>query len=182
MKSQLIKLAPEHTEAFASNTQTYHTELKKLHAYALTTISSIPENQRVLVTAHDAFSYFGRAYGVTVRGIQGISTESEAGIRDIETLVTFLAEKKIPSVFVESSVADKNVRALVEGAAAKNHTVQIGGELYSDAMGTPGTYRGTYLGMMDHNITLIARALGGTAPEKGYQGKLTPMEGESDGH
>jgi manganese/zinc/iron transport system substrate-binding protein len=100
-----------------------------------------------------------------------MSTESEAGVKDIEDLVSFLVERKIPAVFVESSVSDKNVRALLEGAAARGHTVVIGGELYSDAMGAAGTYEGTYLGMIDHNITTITRALGGTAPEKGFQGK-----------
>jgi manganese/zinc/iron transport system substrate-binding protein len=108
-----------------------------------------------------------------VRGIQGLSTESEAALKDIEELVSFLVSQEIPAVFVETSVADKNVRALVEGARAKGHGLTIGGELFSDAMGNPGTYEGTYIGMIDHNVTVITRALGGTAPERGLNGKLS---------
>ena len=107
-----------------------------------------------------------------MKGIQGISTESEAGVKDIENLVNFLVENKIPSVFVESSVSDQNVRALLEGAKARGHTVKIGGELFSDAMGPAGTYEGTYLGMIDHNVTIITNALGGKAPTRGILGKL----------
>ena len=126
----------------------------------------------MLVTAHDAFSYMARAYGLEVRGIQGISTESEAGLKDINELVSFIVERKIPAVFVESSVPRKSVEALVEGARSRGHEVKIGGELFSDAMGAAGTYEGTYIGMIDHNVTLITRALGGEAPEKGLNGKL----------
>jgi manganese/zinc/iron transport system substrate-binding protein len=113
-----------------------------------------------------------RAYGLQVRGIQGISTESEAGVREIEDLVNYLVEKSIPAVFVESSVSDKNVKALVEGAGSRGHNVRIGGELFSDAMGPEGTYEGTYIGMIDHNVTTLTRALGGEAPEKGLNGRL----------
>lgn len=158
---------------YQANAESYRERLLALDGYAKTSVTSIPEAQRVLVTAHDAFQYLSRAYGIEVRGIQGMSTESEAGVKDIEDLVSFLVERKIPAVFVESSVSDKNVRALLEGAAAKGHTVVIGGELFSDAMGAAGTYEGTYLGMIDHNITTMTRALGGTAPEKGFQGKLS---------
>lgn len=157
---------------YQANAAAYLAELEKLDAYAKKVIGSIPENQRVLVTAHDAFSYMARAYGLEVRGIQGLSTESEAGVKDIEDLVSFLVEKKIPAVFVETSVSDKNVRALIEGAMAKGQEIKIGGELFSDAMGPAGSYEGTYLGMIDHNATTIARALGGEAPEKGLNGKL----------
>lgn len=169
----LSEFDPEHKEAYAANAKAYQEKLKQLDDYARTVIASIPENQRVLVTAHDAFNYLGRAYGLDVRGIQGLSTESEAGVRDIETLIDFLVERKIPSVFVETSVADKNVRALVEGAKAQGHGVKIGGELFSDAMGTPGTYEGTYIGMIDHNVTTIARGLGGQAPKGGMQDRLS---------
>ena len=147
--------------------------LEALQKYAVQSFATIPESQRVLVTAHDAFGYLGRAYGTEVRGIQGISTESEAGIKDIENLVDFLVEQKIPAVFVESTVSDQNVRALLEGAKARGHEVRIGGELFSDAMGAAGTYEGTYLGMIDHNVTTITRALGGEAPELGRLGKLS---------
>ena len=165
---------PEGASTYATNAAAYTAELEKLDAYAKQVIASIPAEKRVLVTAHDAFHYMARAYGIEVRGIQGISTESEAGVRDIEKLVTFLAERRIPAIFVETSVSDKNVRALAEGAAAKGHEVVIGGELFSDAMGAAGTYEGTYIGMIDHNATTIARALGGDAPEKGLHGKLSP--------
>ncbi|MDQ1081339.1 ABC-type Zn uptake system ZnuABC Zn-binding protein ZnuA [Pseudoroseomonas cervicalis] len=126
----------------------------------------------MLVTAHDAFNYFSRRYGIEVMGIQGLSTESEAGLRRIEELVGILVERRIPAVFVESSVSDRNVRALVEGAAARGHRVVIGGELFSDAMGAPGSYEGTYPGMIDHNVTVITRALGGQAPSRGFSGRL----------
>lgn len=159
--------------AYRANASRYRGELAELDAYVKKVIASIPARQRVLVTAHDAFGYFGRAYGIEVRGIQGISTESEAGVADINRLVSFLVEREISAVFVESSVAEKNVRALVEGAAARGRTVRIGGTLLSDAMGAPGTYEGTYVGMIDHNATLIARALGGDAPERGWRGKLS---------
>ena len=105
-------------------------------------------------------------------GIQGISTESEAGLQRINELVSLIVAKKIQAVFVETSVADKNIRALADGAGSRGARVKIGGSLFSDAMGAPGTYEGTYMGMIDHNVTIITRALGGNAPEKGMQGKL----------
>ena len=154
---------PENAEAYRIKAAFYAEQLEALDAYAKEAMSTIPESQRVLVTAHDAFQYLGRAYGIEVRGIQGISTESEAGVRDLEDLVDFIVERQIPAVFVESSVADKNVRALVEGARARGHAVIIGGSLFSDAMGQAGTYEGTYIGMIDSNVTTITNALGGHA-------------------
>lgn len=168
----LAEFDPQNAATYAANAHQYSAQLEQLDAYARETLGSIPQPQRVLVTAHDAFNYLGRAYGIRVRGIQGINTDSEAGVRDIENLVSFLVQNKIPAVFVESSVSDKNVRALVEGAQARGHTVAIGGELFSDAMGAPGTYEGTYIGMIDHNVTTIANALGGKAPLGGFQNKL----------
>jgi len=168
----LSEYDPSHASVYEANMKSYTTKLKQLDAYAERVIGSIPQSQRVLVTAHDAFNYLGRAYGLTVRGIQGISTESEAGVKDINELVDYLVANRIRAVFVETSVADKNVRALVEGASARGHEVKIGGSLFSDAMGPGGTYEGTYIGMIDHNVTTIARALGGDAPERGMQGKL----------
>jgi len=169
----LCEYDPANKEYYQKNAQAYLAQLKELDAYAKEVLGSIPANQRVLVTAHDAFSYFGRAYGLEVRGIQGLSTESEAGVRDIENLISYLVDNNIPAVFVETSVSDKNVRALVEGTNAQGHDVKIGGVLYSDAMGQTGTYEGTYIGMIDHNVTTIARALGGNAPSSGMQGKLS---------
>ena len=168
----LSEYDPIHAAVYEANTKTYVTKLWELDAYAKHVIGSIPKSQRVLVTAHDAFNYLGRAYGLKVRGIQGISTESEAGVKDINQLVNYLVNNRIRAVFVETSVADKNVRALVEGAHARGHKVTVGGALFSDAMGPAGTYEGTYIGMIDHNVTTIARALGGDAPERGMQGKL----------
>jgi manganese/zinc/iron transport system substrate-binding protein len=154
---------PVNAEAYRIKAVVYTEQLEALDAYAKEVMSTIPESQRVLVTAHDAFQYLGRAYGIEVRGIQGISTESEAGVRDLEDLVDFIVERQIPAVFVESSVADKNVRALVEGARARGHDVIIGGSLFSDAMGQADTYEGSYIGMIDSNVTTITNALGGQA-------------------
>ncbi len=154
---------PVHIDTYKANAQTYKEILVKLDAYATASLATVGLEQRVLVTAHDAFGYFGRAYSIDVRGIQGLSTESEAGLYDLKKLIDYIVERALPAVFVESSVADKNVRALVEGAAARGHLVSIGGELFSDAMGAPGTYEGTYIGMIDHNVTTIVNALGGVA-------------------
>jgi manganese/zinc/iron transport system substrate-binding protein len=169
----LEKFDPENAALYQKNAANYSAELEKLDAYGKKAFASIPKDRRVLVTAHDAFNYMGRAYNLEVRGIQGISTESEAGLKDINDLVDFLVTRDIPAVFVETSVSQKNVRALIEGAKAKGHEVKIGGELFSDAMGKTGTYEGTYIGMLDHNITTIVRALGGEAPAKGLDGKLS---------
>jgi manganese/zinc/iron transport system substrate-binding protein len=164
---------------YAANAAGLVAALTNLDAYARTCIATIPERSRVLVTAHDAFSYFGRAYGIEVRGIQGISTESEAGLDDIRRLVDLIVERGVQAVFVESSVPAKNVRALIEGAEARGHAVRVGGELFSDAMGVEGTYEGTYIGMLDHNVTIITRALGGEAPPRGLNGRLAlAAEGE----
>ncbi|MEM0965244.1 MAG: zinc ABC transporter substrate-binding protein [Verrucomicrobiota bacterium] len=169
----LSEYDPANADFYKENAETYTTQLRALEQYATEVMETIPESQRYLVTAHDAFSYLGRAYGIEVRGIQGLSTESEAGVRDIENLVDFLVEQGIPAVFIETSVSDKNVRALIEGARSRGHELVVGGELFSDAMGPAGTYEGTYIGMIDHNVTMIANALGGKAPESGMNGKLT---------
>jgi manganese/zinc/iron transport system substrate-binding protein len=155
-----------------ANLDPFKSELASLRAYADEVLATVPEESRVLVSAHDAFGYFGRAWGFEPQGIQGISTESEAGVARIEELVSLLVDRRVAAVFVESSVSDRGLRALVEGAAARGHEVAIGGQLFSDAMGPEGTYEGTYLGMIDHNVTTIARALGGTAPERGRLGLL----------
>ncbi|TQF80970.1 manganese transporter [Elioraea sp. Yellowstone] len=169
---KLIAHDPAGEPVFRRNLATLKARIAALDAYAERAIATIPERQRVLVTAHDAFNYFARRYGIEVLGIQGLSTESEAGVRRIQELVDVLVERRIPAVFVETSVSDRNVLALVEGAAARGHRVVVGGALFSDAMGDPGTYEGTYIGMIDHNVTTIVRALGGTAPERGFQNRL----------
>ena len=160
-------------EFYKDNALQYRENLLKLDQYAKDVLGSIPERQRILITAHDAFGYLGRAYGIEVKGIQGMSTESEAGLYQIEELVRFVVDQKVSAIFVESSVSQKNVRALIEGAHAKGHVLRMGGELFSDAMGSEGTYQGTYIGMIDHNVTTISRALGGTAPAKGFSGILS---------
>ena len=173
VRDALVAADPAGAETYTRNADAYRAELTELDAYARHVLGSIPATARVLVTAHDAFNYLGRTYDIEVRGIQGVSTESEAGLKGIEELVALLAERRIPAVFPETSVSDRNVQALVEGAAARGHMVMIGGALFSDAMGAPGTYEGTYVGMIDHNVTLISRALGGNAPAGGFRGKLT---------
>ncbi len=173
VRDALTEAAPENADAFEMNAATHLADLERLSEYSDRIMATVPEPARVLLTAHDAFGYFGEAYGFEVIGIQGISTESEAGLNRISELVDMLVEREIGAVFVESSVSDRNIRALVEGAAAQGHEVQIGGELYSDAMGADGTYEGTWIGMIDHNVTTIAGALGGEVPERGMDGRLS---------
>lgn len=168
----LTALRPAAEADFRANAATFKDEAKSLHIYANTVLQSVAKERRILVTAHDAFSYFGAAHGFEVEGIQGISTESEAGLNRISALVDLLVARDVPAVFVETSVSDRNVRALIEGAAAQGHNVRIGGSLFSDAMGPEGTYEGTWLGMIDHNVTTISRALGAEAPAAGRLGKL----------
>lgn len=151
---------------------TTRAQLHRLDAYAREVLAPIPAERRLLVTAHDAFAYFGLRYQFQVESIQGLSTEAEASLSRIEAMVRLIVERRIPAIFTESSVPDRAVRALIEGVAARGHQVRLGGTLFSDSMGRPGTYRGTYEGMMDHNITTISRALGGSAPERGLNGRL----------
>lgn len=171
----LLSLAdPANAEVFAANGEAYRAELAAIAGYAEATLATVPAEARVVISAHDAFNYFGDAFGFEVLGIQGLSTESEAGLQRIEAMVDLLVDRGIGAVFVETSVADRNVRALIEGAAARGHDVVIGGALFSDAMGDAGTYEGTYVGMLDHNVTTITRALGGNAPAGGFLGLLSP--------
>lgn len=163
---------PPNADYYRESAQRYQAELTQLDEYARRVIATIPERQRHLVTAHDAFGYFSRAYGIEVRSVQGITTESEPGVDDINQLVDFLVDHKVPSLFVETSVNRKNLDAVIEGAARRGWNVQVGGTLFSDAMGEAGTYEGTFIGMIDHNATVVARALGGVAPERGMLGKL----------
>ncbi|WP_198585911.1 metal ABC transporter solute-binding protein, Zn/Mn family [Pararhizobium haloflavum] len=171
-RDALIDLDPEGASIYTANADDYLGELDGLRSYAKDALASVSRDRRVLVTAHDAFGYFGRAYDFEVVGVQGLSTESEAGLQQIDRLVDLIVEREITSIFVESSVSERNVRALIEGAAARGHEVTIGGQLFSDAMGPAGTYQGTYLGMIDANVTTITRALGGMAPEGGMAGRL----------
>jgi manganese/zinc/iron transport system substrate-binding protein len=173
VRDALIAERPEHAAAFTANADAHLAGIAALDTYGQTVLASVPAGRRILVTAHDAFAYFGRAYGFEVVGIQGISTESEAGLARIAEVIDLLVARDIGAVFVETSVSDRNIRALIEGAAARGHDVRIGGELFSDAMGPEGTYEGTYIGMIDHNITVISRALGGDAPERGMDDRLS---------
>jgi manganese/zinc/iron transport system substrate-binding protein len=159
VEQALAKLAPAYADEFATNAAAYQQRLERLHNETREEIAAVPRAQRVMVTAHDAFRYFGRAYEIDVRGIQGISTDSEAGVRQVNELVAFLVDRKIKAVFVESSVSDQNVRSLLEGCKANGHEVVIGGELFSDAPGPDGTPEGTYEGMVRHNVETIVKAL-----------------------
>ena len=172
----LREFDPGNASHYQQNATAYRSELEKLDNYVRQVIATIPREQRVLVTAHDAFGYFSRAYDIPVASAQGVSTESEAGVDDINKLFDMVVAKRIPAIFVESSVNPKNIQAVLEGTAQKGHKVAVGGELFSDAMGKSNTYEGTYIGMIDHNATTIARALGGKAPERGRHGKLTPPD------
>lgn len=155
----LAELDPAHADDYRRNAHRYQADLMKLDRECRAQIASIPESRRVLVTAHDAFHYFGRAYDIDVQAIQGISTQAEAAISKINELVELLSERGIKAVFVETSVSERNIRALVEGCAARGHRVEIGGQLYSDAMGPAGTPEGTYSGMVRHNVETITQAL-----------------------
>jgi manganese/zinc/iron transport system substrate-binding protein len=148
-----------HGAEYQQSAAAYRQRLSELHEECKSRIGAIAPERRVLVTAHDAFNYFGRAYDMEVKAIQGISTESEAGVKEINELVAFITQRKIKAVFVETSVSDRNIKALVEGCRAQGHTVEIGGELFSDAMGQPGTPEGTYEGMVRHNVETIVKAL-----------------------
>ncbi len=172
VRDALATARPESEGAFSAGAEAHLAEIRRLADYSRQVLGSVPPEARILLTSHDAFNYFGRAFGFDVVGIQGISTESEAGLQRMAELVDLLIASNVRAVFVESSVSDRNIRALAEGAASKGHAVMIGGELFSDAMGADGTYEGTYIGMIDHNVTTIARALGGDAPVRGMQGKL----------
>lgn len=173
IKTKLSEFDSKGASAYQAAADDYKKKLLELDSYSERVLSSVPKESRLLVTAHDAFNYFGKRYGYEVLGIQGISTESEAGVQDIERLVDILVARKIKAVFIESTVSQRNIKALIEGAGAKGQKVVVGGELFSDAMGKPGTYEGTYIGMIDHNVTTIARSLGGNAPVGGLNGKLS---------
>lgn len=144
---------------YKMNGQKYMQKMDSLHSIIKTKIAEIPQAQRVLITAHDAFGYFGDAYGIEVRGLQGISTVSEFGLRDVTELVNFIIRRKIKAIFVETSVSQKSINAVVEGCQQKGWDIKIGGSLYSDAMGTEGTPEGNYLGMVSMNVDTIVNAL-----------------------
>ena len=156
---ELKKVDETNAEEYDRNATQYIRRLDSLDTWVRTQIATIPKIQRVMITAHDAFGYFGRAYDIEVRGLQGISTVSEFGLADRAALENLIAERKIKAVFVESSVPKRSIEAVVEGVRAKGHEVRIGGELYSDAMGDAGTPEGTYIGMVTANVNTIVGAL-----------------------
>lgn len=168
----LQELDPEHEGELSSNAEQVQVKLAQLHEYAQLVIGTIPKDQRFIVTAHDAFGYFGVAYGVEVSSVQGVSTESEAGLEDIQDLVDLIVSKKIPAIFFETSVTRKNLEAIIDGVRAAGHEVSDGGKLFSDSAGTEDTWEGTYFGMMEHNVNTLAKSLGGTVPEGGFRAVL----------
>jgi manganese/zinc/iron transport system substrate-binding protein len=159
VRDALVALDPGSADYYQANAASYLAQLEELHAYVKAQAARIPADQRVLITAHDAFNYFGRAYGFEVRGLQGVSTATEAGARDVQDLANFIASRRIPAIFVESSVPPRTIEAVQAAVRAKGYNVEIGGSLYSDAMGDPGTPEGTYIGMVRHNIDTIVSAL-----------------------
>lgn len=159
IRDTLMEIDADHAADYEANTAAFLEELTALDAYVQEQAERVPAEQRILVTAHDAFHYFGRAYGFDVRGLQGISTASEAGTADVQALADFIVEKQLPAIFIETSVPVRTIEALQAAVQANGFEVSIGGELFSDAMGDPGTEEGTYIGMVRHNIDTIVGAL-----------------------
>jgi manganese/zinc/iron transport system substrate-binding protein len=159
VRDTLISEDPGNADYYRNNTEAYLKELSELNEYVAAKAKLLPEDKRVLITAHDAFNYFGRRYGFEVRGLQGISTVAEAGTQDVQNLAEFIVERKIPAIFVESSVPPKFIEAVQAAVESRGFDVKVGGSLYSDAMGNPGTPDGTYIGMVRHNIDTIVGAL-----------------------
>lgn len=150
---------PENKAFFEENGTKYLEELRALDTEIKSIIDTLPKEKRILVTAHDAFNYFGQAYGFEVVGLQGLSTATEAGVQDVQNLANFIIEKKVKAIFVESSVPRRTIEALQAAVNSKKHQVKIGGTLYSDALGNAGTVEGTYIGMFKYNVNTIVKAL-----------------------
>jgi manganese/zinc/iron transport system substrate-binding protein len=157
--SRLMEMDPDRAAVYQQNMTTYLDSLRVLDGWVRERIQEIPESGRVLITAHDAFGYFGRAYDIEVRGLQGISTVAEFGLKDVKELVDFICQRQIRSVFIESSIPAKSLEAVVEGCRNKGHDVKIGGTLFSDAMGNAGTPEGSYTGMVRANVITISNGL-----------------------
>lgn len=157
--NKLSEAQPENKAVFQANAQKYLQKLKSLKEELAAEIATLPENQRRLVTAHDAFNYFGKEFKFDVVGLQGLSTATEAGVQDVQKTATYIIDHKVKSVFIESSVPRRTVEALQAAVNSKNHDVKIGGSLYSDALGNPGTPEGTYIGMFKYNVRTIVNAL-----------------------
>jgi manganese/zinc/iron transport system substrate-binding protein len=157
--AELGRLDPAGKASYDANAAAYLAQLDELDQYVKDQAASVPESSRVLVTAHDAFGYFGQRYGFTVRGLQGTSTAAEAGAADVQELAQFIADRQIKAIFVESSVPHRTIEAVQAAVRSRGWEVAVGGQLYSDAMGDTGTPDGTYIGMVRHNIDTIAGAL-----------------------
>jgi manganese/zinc/iron transport system substrate-binding protein len=157
---------PQHAAEYAARTAAYLEELAELNAWVRERTATVPPERRVLITAHDAFGYFGRAYGFEVMGLQGISTTSEAGTSDVQRLASLIVVRRIPSVFVETSIPRRTIEAVQAAVAARGFRVEIGGELYSDALGDAGTPEGNYIGMVRHNVETIVTGLGGAGEDR----------------
>ena len=162
----LGELAPEHTDTFTENAEAYIEDLQALYDWGVAAMEVVPEEQRIIVTSHDAFAYLGDAFDFEVAGIQGISTVDEAGVGDIQEIVDIVVERELPAIFIESSVPTDTVEAVIESANARGWDVQLGvRELFSDAMGDPDEFGGTYIGMMAHNLITILQSYGYEIPE-----------------
>ncbi|NMA87321.1 MAG: zinc ABC transporter solute-binding protein [Tissierellia bacterium] len=159
IEEKIIELDPENQNYYRENAENYLKELEELHNYTKSRAEELSDEKRVLITAHDAFNYFGLAYGFEVRGLQGLSTATEAGTADVRNLADFIADKEIPAIFIESSVPAKNMEALKNAVDSRGFIVEIGGELFSDSLGDPGTEEGTYVGTVKHNINTIVDGL-----------------------
>ncbi|MCC7476849.1 zinc ABC transporter substrate-binding protein [bacterium] len=159
--SALVKADPGNSEAYAKNYGDFQAELAALDASLLQSAQALDPQRRVIITSHDAFRYFGRAYGFEVRGLQGISTQTEAGTADVQELVGFVVQRRIPALFIESSVPHRSIEAVQEACRARGWDVAIGGELLSDALGSPGSPGGTYTGMLQYNMDTVLHALAG---------------------
>jgi len=158
----IIDHAPLHAPTYRQRLTMFQQRLAVLDQQIHTLISTIPHNARILITAHDAFGYFGRRYGMRVEGIQGMSTESEAGLQRIASLIDLIIEKRVPAIFAEASVSPRHINALIEGARMRDYPLQQGGKLFADSMGHPASPEGTFNGMMLHNVVTISKALNST--------------------
>jgi manganese/zinc/iron transport system substrate-binding protein len=161
--ARLGEFLPDSAGTFQANGEQYRAQLAELDALASEQLGSIPDQQRVLVTAHDAFGYLGQRYGIEVVGLQGISTSTEAGVRDVQRIADVIVEREIPTIFVETSVPRRTIEAVQVSARDRGWSVSIGEPLYSDALGDRDTPEGTYIGMFEYNIATIVSGLKGSA-------------------
>ncbi len=170
----LSEMDPENARFYGENAGAYMSELERLDAYSKTMSAAVPADKKILITSHDAFGYFGRAYEFKVTALQGVSTVSEAAISDVRDAVETITENRIPAIFTESSVSPRYIRAVKEAAEASGMAVKIGGKLYSDALGNKKSLQGTFFGMFKHNVDVICLSLSG-----GDAGKVALIRGET---